>query len=172
MTIEDVCNDKTIKAKSKVSLISEWLLCQELQIDELLAYAEKQKATVKATCIEAIEAATKKYPAIADESVFTFVTKCLKDNEPRVKWESAKVLANIVVNMSDKAEHCIENLLQNANHEGTVVRWAAAEALVKILGLKTGLNIKLLPEIQALWERETDNAVKKKYLEAIKKIQK
>ena len=61
MTIEQVFKDKTIKAKGKVSTIGEWLLNGELPIDELVAYAEKQKATDKATCIEAVEYATKKH---------------------------------------------------------------------------------------------------------------
>ena len=48
MTIEEICQDKTIKAKGKVSTIGEWLTNNELPIKEFLAYAEKQKATDKA----------------------------------------------------------------------------------------------------------------------------
>jgi aspartate-semialdehyde dehydrogenase len=172
MTIEQVFKDKTIKAKGKVSTIGEWLLNGELPIDELVAYAEKQKATDKATCIEAVEYATKKTPSIADENLLTYVTKALKDEEPRVKWESAKVIGNIAKLFPTQLDKAINNLLPNAERTGTVVRWATAYALAEILKLKTESNKKLLPKIETLCEKEDDNGVKKKYLEALKKIKK
>lgn len=172
MTIEQVFQDKTLKAKAKVSTIGEWLTNNELPIEELLAYAEKQKATDKATCIEAVEYATKKVPTIADESLLEYVTKALKDEEPRVKWESAKVIGNVAKLFPTQIDKAVKNLLPNAENNGTVVRWATAYALAEILKLKTENNIKLLPKIELLCEKEEDNGVKKKYLDAIKKVKK
>jgi aspartate-semialdehyde dehydrogenase len=172
MTIEQVFQDKSIKAKGKVSTIGEWLVNNEMPIEELLAYAEKQKATDKATCIEAVEYATKKAPTIADESLLEYVTKALKDEEPRVKWESAKVIGNIAKLFPTQLDKAIKNLLPNAQNTGTVVRWATAYALSEILKLKTENTINLLPIIEQLCEKEEDNGVKKKYLDAIKKVKK
>lgn len=172
MTIEQVFKDKTIKAKAKVSTIGEWLINGELPIDELVAYAEKQKATDKATCIEAVEYATKKDPSIADENLLFYVIIALKDDEPRVKWESAKVIGNIAKIFPGQLDKAISNLLPNAEKTGTVVRWATAFALSEILKLKTESNKKLLPKIEALCEREEDNGVKKKYIDALKKVKK
>jgi hypothetical protein len=172
MKIEDIFQDKTIKAKGKVGMIVEWLVTKELPVEELLTYADKQKATDKATCIEAIEYATKKLPAIADESLLSYVTNTLKDEEPRIKWESAKVIGNIAKLFPTQLDKAITNLLPNAANAGTVVRWATAYALAEILKLKTDHNHKLLPKIEALCEKEEDNGVKKKYLEAIKKVKK
>lgn len=168
MTIEKVFKDKTIKAKAKVATIGEWLIKKELPLDELLAYAAKQAGTDKASCIEAIEYATKKDPALADESLLDFVTSALKDNEPRVKWESAKVIGNIAKLFPSKLDKAITNLLANAENTGTVVRWATAYALAEILKLKTDKNKKLLPVIEALSRKEEDNGVQKKYLGALK----
>jgi hypothetical protein len=162
MKIEDIFQDKTIKAKGKVGMIVEWLVTKELPVEELLTYADKQKATDKATCIEAIEYATKKLPAIADESLLSYVTNTLKDEEPRIKWESAKVIGNIAKLFPTQLDKAITNLLPNAANAGTV----------EILKLKTDHNHKLLPKIEALCEKEEDNGVKKKYLEAIKKVKK
>lgn len=170
MKIEDIFQDKTIKAKGKVAIIGEWLINNEMHIEELLAYAEKQKATDKATCIEAIEYATKKAPTIADENLLNYVTKTLKDDEPRVKWESAKVIGNIAKLFRTQLDKAINNLLPNATNTGTVVRWATAYALAEILKLK--IDQKLLPKIEALCEKEIDSGVKKKYLDAIKKVKK
>jgi len=172
MTIEQIFRDKSIKAKAKVSTIGKWLLNGELPLEELLLYAEKQKATDKATCIEAIEYATKKTPAIADENLLTFVTAALKDDEPRVKWESAKVIGNIAPLFQATLDRSITNLMSNTVNTGTVVRWATAYALGEILKLKTDTNQSLLPKIEALSEKEEDNGVKKKYLDALKKAKK
>ncbi|WEK71185.1 MAG: HEAT repeat domain-containing protein [Candidatus Chryseobacterium colombiense] len=172
MTIEEIFQDKTIKAKGKVSAIGEWLLNNELPLDELLAYAEKQKATDKATCIEAVEYATKKNLNLADDNLLNYVTKALKDEEPRVKWESAKVIGNIAKLFPTQLNQSIDNLLPNAENTGTVVRWATVYALAEILKLKTESNIKLLPKIEVLCEKEEDNGVKKKYLDALKKMKK
>ncbi len=172
MTIEQVFRDKTIKAKAKVATIGEWLVNKELPVEELLAFAEQQKAKDKATCIEAIEYATKKQPGIANEPLLDFVTGALKDEEPRVKWESAKVIGNIAKLFPDRLDQAIEYLLLNAENTGTVIRWASAYALAEILKLRTGYNQKLLPEIETLCNKEEDNGVKKKYLDALKKIKK
>ncbi len=170
MTIEGIFKDKTIKTKVKVTTIGEWLTNNELTLEELLAYAEKQRATDKATCIEAVEYATKKVPTIANENLLVFVTTALKDDEPRVKWESAKVIGNIAKIFPAELDKTISNLLPNAKKTGTVVRWATAYALAEILKLKTDNNKKLLPKIEALCENEENNGVKKKYIDALKKV--
>lgn len=172
MMIENLFQDKTIKAKGKVATIGEWLLTGELPIDELLVFAEKQKATDKATCIEAIEYATKKVATIADENLLVYVSNTLNDEEPRVKWESAKVIGNIAKLFPSQLDKAINHLLANAENNGTVVRWATAYALAEILKLKTESNKKLLPKIELLCEKEDDNGVKKKYLDALKKVKK
>ncbi|WP_423736042.1 HEAT repeat domain-containing protein [Chitinophaga caseinilytica] len=172
MTIEQIFKDKTIKAKAKVATIGQWLVAGELPLDELLAYAENQKAADKATCIESVEYATKTAPGIADETLLAFVTKSLKDEEPRVKWESAKVIANIAKQFPGQLAPSIKHLLANAENNGTVVRWATATALAEILKLKTEANAKLLPAVEKLCDKEEDNGVKKKYQDGIKKAKK
>ena len=172
MTIDELLNDKTKKVKEKMETISKWLLDGSMPTDELIAFAEKSKDSEKATCIEAIEYATKQNPKIVDESVFAYVTKTLTENAPRVKWESAKVIGNIAHIFPTKLNKAIGNLLINSENNGTVVRWASAFALGEILKLKTKHNKDLLPTIEAICNRERDTGVKKKYLDAIKKTKK
>jgi len=172
MTIQELFQNKSVKAKAKVAQIGEWLIEGTIHSDELLAFAEKQNATIKASCIEAIEYATKKNPTIADENVFLFVTGSLKEDEPRIKWESAKVLGNIAYLFQSHLNAAISNLRANSNHNGTVVRWATALALGEIIKLNTEHNKKLLPAIETLSEKEVDNGVKKKYLDALKIVKK
>lgn len=172
MTIPELLTDKTKKIKEKTETISKQLIEGKITVKELIAFAEKAKDVEKATCIEAIEYATKINLDIADENVFVFVTKMLTDNAPRVKWESARVIGNIAHHYPTKLNKAITNLLINSQDNGTVVRWASAYALGEILKLKTKYNNKLLPAIEAIYEKEIDNAIKKKYADAIKKLKK
>ncbi len=172
MNLELLFEDTTIKAKAKVEQVGKWLLNNELPVEELISFAEKKKAADKATCIEAMEYATKKMPAIANEILLDYVTNTLKEEGPRVKWESAKVIGNIAKLFPGNLNKPVKNLLSNAENPGTVVRWAIAYALAEILKLKTSLNKTLLPAIENLYNQEEDNGVKKKYLDGLKKAKK
>lgn len=172
MSLDELLKDKSTKPKEKTETISKWILDKSLPLDELIAFAEKQKDPTKATCIEAIEYASKQNPNIADESVLAFVSKTLTEKAPRIKWESAKVVGNIAHVFPAQLDSSITNLLTNTKHEGTVVRWSSAFALGEILKLKTKHNAKLLPEIEAICKKEEKNSIKKIYLDALKKMKK
>lgn len=172
MTINELLNDKTKKAKEKVETISKWLLDGSLPTDELIVFAEQTKDSEKGSCIEAIEFATRQNVNIADENVLAFVSKTLTETAPRVKWESAKVVGNIAKLFPAKLTKPICHLLTNAKDNGTVVRWAAAFALGEILKLKTKHNKDLLPMLEKICNEEQNNAIKKKYLDAIRKAKK
>lgn len=170
MTIETILKDKTKKIKERTETISKWLLEGSMPVDELIAFAEKSKDSEKATCIEAIEYATKQNPKLADESVLSFVTKTLTDKAPRVKWESAKVVGNIAHLFPTKLNKPLANLLTNTECDGTVVRWSAAYAIGEIVKLKTKHNKDLIPAIEAILKRNKDNAIKKIYEKALKEV--
>lgn len=172
MTIEELIKDKTVKSKEKVEIISQWIMDSSLPADELIAFAEKSKDPAKATCIEAMEYATKQNPNLADETVFLFVTQTLTEKPSRIKWESAKVIGNTAHLFPENLDQAISNLLGNTEHEGTVVRWSAAFALGEILKLKTKHNTTLLPALENISEKEEKNSIKKIYLDAIKKTKK
>jgi hypothetical protein len=166
--IENLFKDKTIKAKAKTEILSSWITGKKLAVKDLLEFAEGANDPVKATCIESLEFATKQDPSFATNEVFQFVTAALKDNAPRVKWESAKVIGNTASLFAEDLDQPIANLLANTSHEGTVVRWSAAFALGEILKLKTKHNKKLLLTIENIIAKEEQNSIRKIYLDAIK----
>jgi HEAT repeat protein len=170
MPIAELFNNKAIKSKEKTQQISTWLLNNTISITNLISYAQHEKDLVKATCIEAIEFATKQNPTIANEETLYFVTQTLTEKAPRVKWESAKVIGNIAHLFPSILDNAITNLLDNAEHSGTVVRWSTAYALGEILKLKTPINKELLPTLEAIYHREEKISIKKIYLAAIKKL--
>jgi HEAT repeat protein len=117
--------------------------------------------------VEAIEFATKAKPEIATPECLKFVTETLLDKAPRVKWESARVIGNIAHLYPAKLDKAIANLLTNSEFPGTVVRWSAAYALGEIVKLGTKRNKDLIPAVEAIIRRESDNAIRKIYLAAL-----
>ncbi|MDQ7960683.1 hypothetical protein [Flavobacterium lindanitolerans] len=172
MTIEELLKDKAIKSKEKTEIISKWILEKSLPVDELIAFAENQKDSAMATCIEALEYATKEHPEIANENVLNFVTDTLTSKAPRIKWESAKVIGNIAHLFNTRLKTPIAHLLINTAHEGTVVRWSAAFALGEILKLRTEYNKDLLPAIEGIIKKEEKKSIQKIYNDALKALKK
>jgi HEAT repeat protein len=171
MDIRATLADKQLKAKSRVEVIAKMLLDKELPIAELIRVAKGSKDKEKGTCIEALEFATKATPEIACAACLDFVTETLLDDAPRVKWESAKVVANIAHLYPESLADAVKNLLANGEHSGTVVRWSAARALGEIVKLRTRHNRTLIPAIEAFLKRDNeDKAIVKIYQSALKKV--
>lgn len=172
MTVENILNDKSLKAKDKTENISRGILDRKINLNDLLKTAEISKDPNKATCIEALEFATKIDPGIATKDCFRFVSKTLTAKAPRVKWESAKVIGNTAHLYIKGLDEALSNLLANTEHEGTVVRWSAAFALGEIIKLKTKYNKELIPAIEQICANEEKNSIKKIYLKALSQVKK
>ncbi|ASS49135.1 MAG: hypothetical protein A3D31_04595 [Candidatus Fluviicola riflensis] len=172
MNLEELLKDKLTKSKEKTETLSTWLLNAALKTNDLIEFAKNRKDPDKATCIEALEFATKQQPTLMTTDAFVFVTTTLTAKAPRVKWESAKVIGNTAALFPDQLDESIRNLLDNSEHEGTVVRWSAAYALGEIIKLKTPHNHELIPAVEAICNREEKNSIRKIYLDALKKAAK
>ena len=92
MELNELLADRLIKPKEKTELLSKRITERKITIDQVIEFAKGAKEAVKATCIEALEHATLKNPAILNEPAFDFVVQSLADKAPRVKWESARVV--------------------------------------------------------------------------------
>ena len=72
----------------------------------------------------------------------------------------------------DLLDEAIECLMKNTSDEGTVIRWAAAYALSRIVILDRYAKSDLYDRLLAVCDREEDNGVKNQYLKALKKAAK
>lgn len=172
MLVTDILNNRQLKSKEKTLALAQLLLENKVEVDELTRFAENTKETLRATCIEALEHATKQSPSLLTRKAFEFVTVQLAAAAPRVKWESARVIGNTAHLFKNKLNHPITDLLKNAQHEGTVVRWSAAFALAEIIKLKTKYNKTIIPAAERIIKKEVKASIRKIYLEAIKKATK
>jgi HEAT repeat protein len=172
MDFANCLGDRSLTAKQKTAALSRWLLANADDADGLVAFAKQAGDVDKATCLEAFECATRTAAEVGSKRVFEFAAASLADDAPRVKWEAAKLVANIAHRHGRHLRKAIPGLLANATHEGAVVRWSAARALGAILSLGTSHNIELIPAADALCRRERDNAIRNHYLKALKKVAK
>jgi len=170
MNLEKLFSDKSFKAKQKVEALSKMLLDKKLAIKGLINFAKTLKDSDKATCIEALEFATKAKPEIANADCLKFVSDTLSETAPRIKWESAKVIGNIAHLFPGKLDPAIKHLLTNSEHSGTVVRWSAAYALGQILKTKQKGTKELMYAVEAICKREEKSSIKKIYIEGLKTI--
>lgn len=168
--VNEIFADKTTKPKEKTESIAILLVSKKLLVSDLLKQAKDLKESPKATCVEAIEFATHTDKTIVKEKDLDYIIACLADKAPRIKWESAKVIANVISLYPKKIESALPDLLTNTEHTGTVVRWSAATAIGEILKLNQKINTTLLPTVNTIVEREEKNSIKKIYLQAIKKL--
>lgn len=170
MALHDLFSDRSFKPKARTDMLCSRIIEGAISTNELIDFANGQKPTVKATCMEALEHATALKPEIADLHVFEFAGIHLADRSPRLKWESARVLSNVAHLFPHHLNSIIPQLLINATDGGTVVRWSSVVALSAILK-QCGANAAcadLKKKMEALAEKETKASIQKIYRAAIK----
>jgi HEAT repeat protein len=127
------------------------------------------KTPEKGTCVEALELLAKEHPEYVLPHLAS-VMACLADKAPRVRWEAARVIANVAPRYPERAAEATDRLLVNAHDEGTVVRWSAALALGEILKANEASRATLQPLIEELSGRESNNGVRNHYVKALKRV--
>lgn len=172
MDIELILKDKTIKAKGKVEALSNAILTGEIKIADVIKAGSASKGSEKGTCVEALEFITRSNPEMSGQKCLEFAVSCLTDKAPRVRWEAAKVIGNIAGLYKTKLDDAIVGLLANTEYPGTVVRWSSAYAISSIILLNTKHNVDLIPAVEAIIQREENNAIRKIYSACLKKVQK
>lgn len=170
--IEQLLNEKSIKAKEKVTQLSAAFSVNSSLIDEAIELVSNKKDLDKANVMEAIEQVTKVNSNLANELILHFALQGLESKTPRLMWESARVIGNSCKLFPHHLSLISEQLMKYSAYEGTVVRWSIAYALGEIILLKSNLNKSLIEKAQEIADKEEKNSIKKIYQAAIKKVNK
>ncbi len=150
------------KSKAKVKILSEALKSGAIAPKAVELAISEVEGPTRATLVEALEGATRKRQDLVDAHLFARIVECLWDAAPRVRWEAAKTLANVATEHRRLLDHAVPPLLANTGHEGTVVRWATARAIVAFL--RAGCESSALrAKAQELAQGEADVGVRKIY---------
>lgn len=157
------------KPKQKLLKLSEALLSKQISVDDLVQYFGDTDDAKKGYVMEALEYASASNPELI-EPIIDFIIENIIFDAPRVKWESARVIANIAEKYPDKVENTIDNLIINTKDKGTVVRWSAAFALTRIATSNEHTRAKLEPVFEKLLEIEDNKGVRNHYEKYFKHI--
>ena len=168
-TIDEILKSKK-KPKEIVTLLAEKLKSDKGLVVNLIRCFENGSVAEKGNCMEAIEYLTKEDPEFA-ENCFDFVIEHINDEAPRVKWETARIIANTAQKFPDKAKETVPKLLENTTDKGTVVRWSAAFALTEMAKSNSELQKELIPKFHKIVKKESNNGVRNIYLKYLKDVE-
>jgi hypothetical protein len=155
------------KPKELILLLSERTKKHPESFVELINGLKTGSKNEKGTCLSVIAQVAKDKPELAI-SHLDHITEYINHNAPRVRWESAEIIANIAQKFPNKASKTIPKLLLNTRDEGTVVRWSAAYALTEIAKNSKKSAKELVPKFLEIVKKEKNNGVKNVYLKALK----
>lgn len=156
-----------LTAKKKAKAIANALLSGTLKPQSLLEVSPELPDAELAIVMESLEGATRKEPALVNDKLFNLLVESLGHKAPRVKWEAARTISNVALHHTEHFGPAVDALLANTTSDGTVVRWATAQALSAILraGYADNNFRAMLSEIAA---REQDGGVRGVYDKALR----
>jgi len=171
MDIKELLNNKSIKGIEKVKQLTLAISNKEALVEEIIDVCKTLKDPAIAFCMEAVEAVTNLNPEISNIEYLKFAASYVASKSNSLKRESARVIGNIAMLYPNDLDKSIKDLLNNANDEGTVVRWSAAYALSRIVIIPKYINSELFGILVEICEKEEKNSIKNIYLKAFKKLE-
>ena len=145
--IVELLNNKSIKGIEKVKQLTLAISNKEVLIEEIIEVCKTLKDPAIAFCMEAVEAVTNLNPESSNIEYLKFASLYVASKSNSLKRESARVIGNIAKLYPNDLDNSIKDLLNNANNEGTVVRWSAAYALSRIVIIPKYSNSDLLDKL-------------------------
>ena len=171
MDIQALANDKALKPLDKRARLIAALDQEAVNIGDLLAAPAPLNDRACKLQLEAIEESTRTQPERATPDWMAFAQQHLASPSPGIQREAARIAGNLAARFPDALEGAIPLLLAMAQAEGTVLRWAAAYALGRMVALPTYANGTLIEQVRLLAQQEENNGVKQQYLTGIKKAE-
>lgn len=168
--LEEVMKSKR-KPKELVIFLAERVKSDKRLFGQLVEGLRNGSDVQKGICSEVMEYVTKDHPEFAAPYLDGIIAYINYD-APKVKWETARVVANASQKFPERVAKAVPKLLLNAKDSGTVVRWSAAYALTEIAKHDPKLSMDLVPRFLKIVRKEDNSGVKNVYLKALKQLTK
>lgn len=172
MTIQQIIDDKAIKRLEKRNAIIEGIVSGSFDFPAVSAACSLLPEKNIALLLEAIEEVSRSKEFSLGEDYLNLAQGYISSCNPSCKREASRIVGNLAAAFPEKLDHAITALLQNADHDGTVIRWASAYALSRIVTIPQYARGPLFEQVSHLCEEETENGVKNQYRKALKKAEK
>ena len=130
MDIISVMNDKALKGTKKRAAVIELIVSGSLNCEQIEAISTEINDKQMATILEAIEEISNKRLVQLSSSYLLFAIPYIKSENNNCRREASRFVGNMAAQYPDMIEEAISPLLDNTADEGTVIRRAAAYALI------------------------------------------
>lgn len=171
MRLLDEIRNSDKKPKELLVFLSEKAKKDKNLLNDFSKCLENGSLVEKGICMEVLEFVSQEKPELVIPYIDEVITY-LNYDAPRVKWEAARVVANLSSKYPEKTVKAIDKLIINTKDKGTVVRWATAFALGEIAKHNKNIQKELVKKIENIIKKEQNSGVKNVYLKALKVINK
>lgn len=170
MTILKNPEDKSVKRLEKRALLVAAILAQEVE-QATLADICSSKPKLLSLVLEAIEEASRAKDVVLPIEYLKLAEGYLLSPDNAAKREASRIVGNMAEHYPAHLDSAIKKLFYNTTEEGSVVRWASAYALSRIIILPNFAKSALYEKVLALCETEEDSGVRNQYVKALKKAE-
>lgn len=170
MKLADILSDRHVKRMTARGMITDGIVKGVYTIEEICAASEVFGDKKVSVILEAIEEISNKGLMDLSETYLDLAKGYVSSADNACKREASRIIGNLSARYPQAVQDAIPALLENAEAEGTVVRWASAYALSRIIVLKEYCNTDLYGKLLSVCEGEQENGVKNQYLKALRKI--
>lgn len=172
MTIQQIIDDKSIKRLEKRKALIEGIINGSFDFSAISAACSFLPEKNISLLLEALEEVSRSKEFSLEEDYLNLSERYILSSDPSCKREASRIVGNLAAAFPANLDHAIDALLQNAEHDGTVIRWASAYALSRIVLIPQYARGPLFEQISRLCEKEQENGVKNQYKKALKKAEK
>lgn len=172
MTIKQIIDDKAVKRLEKRNVLVEGIINGNFDFSAVSAACSLLPEKKISLLLEAIEEVSRSKEFVLEEDYLKLSESYILSSDPSCKREASRIVGNLAAAFPENLDHAITALMQNANHDGTVIRWASAYALSRIVIIPQYARGPLFEQISNLCEKEKETGVKNQYSKALKKAQK
>lgn len=172
MTIIEIINGKSLKRLEKRKSIVTAIVSKEVDCSIIIGTCESLPEKKCSLLLEAIEEVSRSKEFTLEEDYLDLAQKYILSSDNSCKREASRIVGNLADKFPTKLDDAIIDLLQNTDNEGTVIRWASAYALSRIIVIPQYAKSSLFEQISDLCAKEEENGVKNQYIKALKKAEK
>jgi len=158
--IREVTSNKSLKANEMVEI-----LCKMISTDVHLFLNDMAKlaSADRVRAMEALELYTRAHVIDEIEMVEKLVMHGIMQSNTGLIREACRVIAN-TASADLNYDNIVVRLLELSEHGGTVIRWAAATALVSLASHHPIQRRRLEEVFESILAREEKNSIRKIYL--------
>lgn len=172
MTITEILKDKSLKRLEKRNSLIAAIIHREVDFSTISETCESLTEKNISLLLEAVEEVSRSKDFSLEPEYLDWAETYLLSSDHSCKREASRIVGNLASQFPDKIENAITALLQNARNDGTVIRWASAYALSRIILIPNYAKSPLFEQISDLCAKEQENGVKNQYMKALNKAEK